>query len=125
MPITGVYFYTWSQGSYFHVAVFSYRITNSEIAGALQCPLASAYGGHAVQIAMVDGALQGGHDLLFPCQEIRAGQVCTGNGVVRDKGTITVQILHEDLELSEHFLFGKRGELPSLGLLQQRRAGAL
>ena len=56
----------------------------------LQRPLASADGGHAFQVAVVDGVLQRGRDLLFSSQKIRAGQVRAGDGVVRDKGTVAV-----------------------------------
>ena len=55
-----------------------------------QRPLVSADGGHAIQVAVVDGVLQGGHDLLLPVEEVRPGEIAAGDGVVRDKGAVAV-----------------------------------
>ena len=89
----------------------------------LQASLASADGGQAVQIAVVDGVLQRSHNLLFSPEELRPCEIDAGDGVVRNEGAVTVQVLHEDFQLFQHFLFSQRLKLPALRLLQQRRAG--
>ena len=59
---------------------------------ALQRPLVSADGGHAVQVAVVDGVLQRMNDLLFPHREMRSGEIGGGDGVVRDKRAVAIQV---------------------------------
>ena len=59
---------------------------------------------------MPDLVLERGEDLLLPLQEARPAQVPPGDGVVRDKRAVDVQMLDEELRFSiRHYCYGSVG----------------
>ena len=62
----------------------------------LQRPLAPPVCRHAVHVAVLDFTVQGGDDLIFPCQEVRARQIDAGDRVVRDERAVAGQVFHEE-----------------------------
>ena len=63
--------------------------------------------------------LQRGDDFVFPGEKIGPGKIDARDRVVGDEGTVAGQVLDKELQLLQHFLFGKRIEFAALCLLQK------
>ena len=72
---------------------------------------------------MPDLRFQRRSDLILALQKMSACQFCTGNGVMCDKAAVAGQVLHESLQLRQHFLFTERGEFSAFRFNRQRRSG--
>ena len=75
---------------------------------------------HVGEVSMPELRLQRHSDPVLALQKKGVCQVCTVNGVMRDKAAVTGQVLHESLQLRRHFLFTERGEFSALRFNQRR-----
>ena len=63
---------------------------------------------------MADLVIQCSNDRIFPLQEIRAGKVLPGDGVVCNERAVAGQILRKSFKLDQHLFLGERGEFTAV-----------